>query len=227
MLESQVMSDELILASGSPRRRELLAWTGWSFAVQPVEVDETPFPGEQPEVFVRRLAHIKAQAAVNGNRQAGVILAADTSVALDGLILGKPAGDADARRMLDLLRGRSHQVYTALSVYLPAENQWLYDCCRSQVPMRSYTAKEVEAYIASGDPLDKAGAYAIQHSGFNPVEGFAGCFANVMGLPLCHLVRLLKNAGFNTGRDIPVLCRERLKYGCRISAQVFAGEDIG
>jgi MAF protein len=184
-----------LLASNSPRRQQMISWTGWTFSIRPAELDESQLPGELPADYVLRLAVAKARAAAEQTESSQVILAADTIVADGDDLLGKPASPEAARQMLERLHGRIHQVYTALALYDPVTQMLETDLCVSQVPMRAYTDEEIEAYVTTGDPLDKAGAYAIQHADFHPVEGFAGCYASVMGLPLCHLVRTARFFG--------------------------------
>jgi MAF protein len=216
-----------MLASNSPRRRELLALSGWEFSVRPAEVDETPHPGEAPDRYVLRLAESKALACARSEADAALILAADTTVSVDGDILGKPADAHEAAAMLRRLRGRSHQVYTGIALLRPSDGKLHSQVCATDVPMRTYGEAEIEAYVASGDPLDKAGAYAIQHAGFHPVEGLQGCFASVMGLPLCHLQRGLHTFGLAPAKDLPAGCQDHLNYVCPVSAAILAGEDAG
>jgi MAF protein len=214
-----------VLASNSPRRHELLALGGWTFSVRPADVDETPLPGEAPGTYVLRLAESKAKACAVSAKPGEVIVAADTTVAIDGMILGKPRDAAEAVEMLRLLRGRRHQVHTGIGV--KKGEILLTDLCTTDVPMRPYSDDEIAAYVASGDPLDKAGAYAIQHAGFNPVENFSGCFASVMGLPLCHLLRLLRRVDVQPVADVPGGCQATLDYQCPISDAVLRGEAVG
>jgi MAF protein len=214
----------LVLASNSPRRRQLMALGGWFFTLIPADVDERPLPGEQPEEYVLRLAEWKARAAAGRAPQASIVIAADTTVADGWDILGKPANAAEAEDMLRRLRGRTHRVYTALVALRPADGDLVRDCCQTEVPMRAYSDEEMLAYIISGDPLDKAGAYAIQHDGFNPVERLWGCYANVMGLPLCHLQRTLERLGVPAENDVPQACQTALGYDCPVYAQVLKGE---
>lgn len=216
-----------LLASNSPRRQQMISWTGWPFAVQPADLDESRLPGEPPADYVLRLAIAKARAVAEQTESSQVILAADTIVVDGDDLLGKPASPEEARQMLTRLRGRTHQVYTALALYDSVTQMLETDLCVSQVPMRAYTNEEIEAYIATGDPLDKAGAYAIQHAEFHPVEGFAGCYASVMGLPLCHLMRTARFFGVEPLRDVPAECQTNLNYDCPISAAVLRGEDVG
>ena len=211
----------LVLASNSPRRRELLALGGWKYFTQPAEVDETPLPGEPAASYVQRLAEAKARAAARAGAN-GVVLAADTTVVSEGSILGKPRNAAQARQMLLNLRGRTHQVLTALAVLHTPSGRLLTDLCATAVPMRQYSDAEIEAYIASGDPLDKAGAYAIQHAGFHPVEALNGCYANVVGLPLCHLVRTLCKLGLPPQTDLPQACQAALGYRCSVFSPILA-----
>lgn len=227
MLESPGMI--LILASNSPRRRQLMSLGGWEFTVSAAEVDETPLAGEEPPAYVCRLAESKARAAAAANPGNELYFAADTTVVdelapLGTKILGKPSDEADARRMLYSLRGRVHQVYTALALYRPADGLLLTDLCCTEVPMRDYSDAEIEAYVASGDPLDKAGAYAIQHAGFHPVQDLQGCFANVMGLPLCHLARLLQKLQIQPKSDLPQACQAELGYDCPVFIAILRGE---
>ncbi len=206
----------LILASNSPRRQELLKLLGLSFETLPVKTDERPLPGEPPQEYVLRLAEAKARAAARVRAAPGLYLGADTTVFLDGQVLGKPQDAAEAHRMLRQLRGRVHQVFTGLAVldFESATCQRAYAV--TDVPMRAYSDEEIEAYVASGDPLDKAGAYAIQHPWFRPVVALEGCFANVMGLPLCHLVGLLEAVGLRPTTDVPSTCQQFLHYRCTV-----------
>ncbi len=198
----------------------LLALPGWTFSVQPADVDERVAPGEAPDAYVLRLAESKARAVMPPEGYAGLILAADTAVALDDRILGKPADAAEAERMLRALRGRCHQVYTAVAVYQPASDRLRTELGVTEVPMRNYSDAEMLAYIATGDPLDKAGAYAIQHSGFNPVDKLSGCYANVVGLPLCHVTRLLAEFDLLPRADVPVACQAALGYTCSVFGEI-------
>jgi septum formation protein len=214
----------LILASNSPRRRELLALTGWTFTVHPADVDEDPLPDEAPDHYVLRLAESKLKAAFLGHPDQ-VVIAADTTVAVDGVILGKPRDAGEAKSMLRQLRGRTHQVHTGIGVQRGKVE--VIDLCTTQVPMRAYTDEEIAAYVLTGDPLDKAGAYAIQHAGFHPVEGLEGCYASVMGLPLCHLTRACQHLGIFPDANVPQACQAYLQYPCPISQAVLSGARIG
>lgn len=199
----------LILVSGSPRRRQLLALLGLNFSVRVSEVDESPQPGESPVEYVCRLARLKASTYPDGN---GLVVAADTTVA-DGMdILGKPRDAAEASQMLRRLRGRAHQVHTALTLQ-QGRQSWT-EVCTTEVLMRNYDDAEIAAYIASGDPLDKAGAYAIQHPSFRPVAAIRGCYASVVGLPLCHFVLLLRKVGQRPPEDVPARCQATFQYEC-------------
>ncbi|MEZ0397332.1 MAG: Maf family protein [Anaerolineales bacterium] len=217
----------LILASASPRRRELLALGNWMFHPQPVDMDETARPGEAPADYVLRLAESKARLCAEHAHAEQTIVAADTVVVLDGALLGKPADMAQAAEMLRRLRGRSHQVYTGLAVLRMSDGRLMTDLCVTEVPMRAYSDEEMNAYIQSGDPLDKAGAYAIQHPTFRPVAEMRGCYASVMGLPLCHLVRTLRQLNISPNADVPANCQVHLRYQCPIFRQVLRGEQVG
>lgn len=192
-----------ILASSSPRRRELLASLGIGFTIEKPDIDETQHPDEPPLDYVQRLSWEKAgQIALR--HQDTTILAADTIVVLGadtlgvdetGEVLGKPVDADDARAMLRRLRGRTHQVYTAMTlIALTGGSQTAStEVTRTDVTMRDYTDAEIEAYIATGDPFDKAGSYAIQHPVFQPVAHIEGSYSNVVGLPLETLRRMLAN----------------------------------
>lgn len=216
-----------ILASNSPRRRELFSLFNLQFDTKPADVDESRLPGESPKDYVTRLARKKAFAAAQASPQAELILAADTTVADGEEILGKPEDEADAFRMLSQLRGRCHQVFTAIAIYSVQSNSFVEECCVSDVPMRSYSNEEIRGYIRSLDSMDKAGAYAIQNKQFHPVENFTGCFASVMGLPLCHLKRGIRKLGEVIMVDSAVVCQNYLHYDCPIHAAILAGEDLG
>jgi len=216
-----------LLASNSPRRRQLLSLSGWLFNVSIPNVDESTRPGESPAEYVLRLARSKAQAAAALAHRDQIIIAADTAVVDGADILGKPADLAEAIAMLKRLRGHTHQVYTALAVLRLTDDTLLSDLCVTDVPMRAYSDEEIETYVQSGDPLDKAGGYAIQHPGFQPVEKMSGCFASVMGLPLCHLVRLLQQIGLPPHSDLPNNCQRFLNYPCPVSQRILRGEQVG
>ncbi|MCZ2126164.1 MAG: Maf family protein [Anaerolineales bacterium] len=205
---------KLILASSSPRRRQLFALGGWDFDALSADADETPLVGETPREYVVRLAKAKALAIQPQVESGALILGSDTTVADDGEILGKPPDPADAIRMLKRLRGRTHQVYTAIAAL---QNETLIaDLSVSEVTMREYADDEIEAYVQTGDPLDKAGAYAIQHAAFHPVAAMDGCYAGVMGLPMCRVVRLLRRFGVEPIADVRAACRDLLGYDCEV-----------
>jgi MAF protein len=214
----------LVLASNSPRRKQLLALGKWAFRVEPAQVDENPLPGEDPLHYVLRLAESKARSTAERSCSEDIILAADTTVVDGGQILGKPADAFEAETMLRRLRAKTHQVFTALAMLRLSDDLLVMDWCVTDVPMRAYSDEEMWAYIATGDPLDKAGAYAIQHRDFQPVSELQGCFANVMGLPLCHVVRALEKLGIQTRANVPQRCQEELQYNCSFFSLVQRGE---
>lgn len=216
-----------ILASNSPRRKALLGLFQQPFQVFPADIDETEYPGEAPADYVCRLAKTKAEVVGQRFPNAGLIIAADTTVADGEEILGKPVDRADASRMLKQLRGRSHQVYTSITILVPEKGILAQELCLSQVPMRNYSDEEIDAYIQTDDPMDKAGAYAIQHIGFHPVEDFNGCFASVMGFPGCHLARSLEKIGLMPAIKIDSVCQQYLDYDCPIAQSVLTGANIG
>lgn len=214
----------LILASNSPRRKQLLALGGREFVIVAAEVDERLKSGESPRAYVLRLAETKARAVVPEAGPEDVVIAADTTVVDGDDILGKPVDEIEAESMLRRLRGRTHQVYTAIAALRVVDDTLLTDWCKTDVPMREYSDDELMAYISTGDPLDKAGAYAIQHAGFNPVENLQDCFANVVGLPLCHLTRTLRKLDILPEVDIPQACQSAFHYQCPIHSQVLYGD---
>ena len=204
-----------------------MALGDWSWISGASPVDETPRSGELPSDYVVRLAEAKARAAAGKAVTEQYVVGADTAVADGSHLFGKPADAADAIHMLRQLRGHSHQVYTGIAVLDLADQSLLTDLCITQVPMRGYADREIEEYVQSGDPLDKAGAYAIQHSGFRPVEDLHGCYASVMGLPLCHLLRLLARMNAAPQPDLPTQCQRHLEYACPVSDAILRGEQVG
>jgi septum formation protein len=214
-----------VLASRSPRRRELVSLTGLHFRAVATDTHEERRPDEPPIDYARRLSREKAGAARRALDGPALILAADTIVVDGEDVLEKP-GDADeAAAMLRRLRGRTHHVITGVTLLDATPGQTVTQAACSPVPMRNYTDAEIAAYIGSGDSFDKAGAYAIQHNGFHPAEGFAHCFANVMGLPLCHLTRMLRALGVEPSADVPAACQRALDYDCPVFALILAGEE--
>ncbi|HLK50570.1 MAG TPA: Maf family protein [Bryobacteraceae bacterium] len=178
----------LVLASQSPRRAEILHLAGIEFTVRPASVDETPLPHEAPAAYVSRLAEEKALAIAAD--PGDTVLGADTTVVIDGEILAKPADEADARRMLQMLSGRCHQVLTGIC--LRRDGRLIRDYASTSVWFNTLTASEIHAYVASGEPMDKAGAYAIQGLASKFIERIDGCYFNVVGLPIALVYRHLK-----------------------------------
>jgi MAF protein len=213
--------NKLILASNSPRRRQLLALAGWDFQVIVADVDESLRPNESPAAYVLRLAETKARAITA--QPGALILAADTTVVDGNAILGKPQDNTEARAMLTRLRGRTHQVYTGMAMLRQSDNRLLTELSITDVPMRNYSDEELSAYIATGDPLDKAGAYAIQHPQFKPVAHMAGCYAGVMGLAMCHVVRMLRAMDVPPNANVPAQCQSLLEYACPVSSAILNG----
>jgi len=184
-----ILEDVLVLASQSPRRSEILKQAGIPFVVRAAEVDETPLPCETPADYVRRLAKAKALAVAAAPGE--IVLGADTTVVIDGEMLGKPADEMDARRMLSLLSARRHEVMTGIC--LASDGGVVTDYAKTDVWFAPISEREIAEYAASGEPLDKAGAYAIQGLASKFVERIDGCYFNVMGLPIAlvyrHLIR--------------------------------------
>ena len=192
LLDLAAESNELILASASPRRRDFLAALGLNFQVMPADLMEESYPEESPKETVARLALSKALAVAAGINS-GFIIAADSMVVFDGKALGKPEDTADARRMLRLLRGTSHQVTTGVTVLNAASGRHLIDTMTSGVNLRRFTDYEIEASILAGTPMDKAGAYAVQDQVLHPAESWQGCYSNIVGLPLCLVRQMLED----------------------------------
>ena len=187
----------LVLASGSPRRREILESAGLEFEVEAPNVFESPpSAGEDAEDYAQRMACHKAL-AVSARLGRGVVLGADTVVVLEGEILGKPESASQAEEMLDRLRGRGHEVATGLAAVDSLTGRVETAAVTSTVHMREYDDDEVAAYVASGEPFDKAGAYGVQDPDFRPAEGVEGCYLNVVGLPFCRAAALLSSLGLS------------------------------
>jgi septum formation protein len=182
---------EIILASASPRRRELLAQTGFNFRAVASNVAEVRKPGESPIAFVTRLAREKAEDVAVGF-PGRVVVGADTIVVCDEEVLGKPADAADAKRMLTLLAGRTHQVMTGVCVVSGENVESAVEV--TMVQMLTVSAREIDEYVASGEPMDKAGAYAIQGGAGRWIPRIQGCYFNVVGLPLALTTAMLQSA---------------------------------
>jgi septum formation protein len=184
----------IILASHSPRRRELLAALGIAFEVIGTDLDESATPGESVEQHVMRLAGQKAW-AVSSKSPDAVVIGADTVVVVDGVVLGKPAGEADAARMLGMLSGRAHEVLTGIAVIVPQCQDAYAQVVRTAVVMRVLDPKEIAAYVATNEPMDKAGAYAVQGLASAFITRIEGSYPNVVGLPTAELIGLLLTLG--------------------------------
>ena len=204
------MDKRLVLASTSPRRRELLSGLGVEFQVTPPSASEDPQPNETPQEMVKRLALDKAMSVASHIRSGhdpsssvapaafitgAFVIGGDSVVVLGDRVMGKPADSGEARRMLEALRGREHQVMTGVAVVDTNDLRAHASTRISTVIMREYSDEEIEAYVASGEPLDKAGGYAVQDKIFRPAAHLEGCYTGTMGLPLCTLMDLLKDAG--------------------------------
>jgi len=175
----------LTLASASPRRRELLASLGLDFEIVVPEIDETPLPGEKPRIFAERLAEEKARTVSSD----GIVIAADTIVVQNETIFGKPTDAAHAREMLQALSGSAHEVITGVCIRNPLRT--VVFSVGTQVVFRILEDAEIEGYIATGEPMDKAGAYAIQDGAAHMIRAINGSYTNVVGLPLCELHEVL------------------------------------
>lgn len=218
---------EYILASKSPRRKALLRNLIDSFLIINPEIKEAREKGENPENYVLRISELKALAAGKivssspGNDW--VVVAADTIVVDGDRFLGKPVDESQAVQMLTDLRGGSHTVFSGIAVYDISREEIQTRMVSSEVLMREYTEEEITAYVASGDPMDKAGAYAIQNHHFDPAPDFSNCYANVMGLPLCHLAVLFHEMGCSGHPDVAQRCQESIQYQCPIFSKILSG----
>jgi septum formation protein len=212
----------LLLASASARRRLLLGLLELPYRWAATDLDESPLPAETPNVTVRRLAGEKALAA---RPAAGEwVLAADTMVIMEGRSFGKPADDAEARETLRALSGRQHAVVTAVALLAPGSRQPGVGECRTCVRVRALDDGEIADSIARGTPRDKAGGYAIQDEELRPVADFLGCYLNVVGLPLCDVVRQLRAAGW----PLPAApANEALRPPCALCLRGAQLPDIG
>ena len=184
---------DIILASQSPRRRELLERMGVEFRVVTPDIDEHMERELPPDELVRRISAEKARAVAAQTGPDAIVIAADTVVALDGAVLGKPADELEAFKMLSTLSGCRHQVYTGMTVLRGEEKYTVSE--ETTVTFRELSAEEIDRYIATGEPMDKAGAYGIQGYGALLVSGIQGDYYNVMGLPVCRLGMLLRQLG--------------------------------
>src|SRR5687768_2919143 len=182
---------KIILASGSPRRSEILTSVGWEFTKVVPDIDESEKPGEAPDVYVQRLAEEKAS-AIARRFPGETVLGADTTVVIDGTIIGKPIDMNDARRMLGLLSGRRHEVLTGVAVVRDSEGR--VGLQRTAVKFAEMSAAEIEFLAERGDPLDKAGAYAVQAQAALFIEGIEGDYWNVVGLPISLVYRLVRRS---------------------------------
>lgn len=194
MLSHSTTPGSIILASGSPRRRELLELVGVRFTIQPAADEATPEPGEAPTAYAVRAARAKAAAVAEG-RPRSPVMAADTVVEIDSRVLGKPTSTADARAMLRLLSGRTHQVHTAVALTLDGRCRSLLDT--ADVRFRALDERTINWYIATTEPMDKAGAYAVQGAGGLLVEAVVGSPQTVIGLPIHRLPELFHESGQN------------------------------
>jgi len=187
---------KIYLASTSPRRVELLRSLGLEFSVLPVEVTESYSTEESPRLYVQRMARQKALQGAEGLTE-GLVIAADTVVVIDDTVLGKPQTRDDAARMLRLLQGRVHRVISGVALYCARTQRCLADAEETEVKFAAMTAEEIQWYISTGEPLDKAGAYAVQGKGAVFVEWVRGSYSNVVGLPLRLLYLLAKQLGYS------------------------------
>lgn len=217
---------QYVLASASPRRQHLIRLLGLPFELLPADVDEEQISHPDPAINVVQTAWLKLQAVTALVTEPAIIVAADTTVSIDGQMLNKPVSADEAWRMLRQLRGRTHQVHTGLALLNTATGSSVEDLATIDVPLRAYSDSEIDAYIATGDPLDKAGGYAIQHARFQPVASMTGCYAGVVGLPLCHLARSLRALRVHLPIPIAAKCQTHFDYHCPIHEIVLSGTPI-
>jgi nucleoside triphosphate pyrophosphatase len=214
-----MMDINFILASQSPRRRELIQLLGYPFQVMVADVDEESVTEADPAVNVVQTAQLKAaeiaaQLAGSPLPANTFIVAADTTVAFAGEMLNKPVNAAEAHFMLQRLRSKQHEVHTGMVLLEPKSGREWRGVNTAVVTMRHYSDEEIEAYVASGDPLDKAGAYAIQHPQFRPVAQLNGCYCGVMGLSVCDLIMALTQFNVQVPMDLTAVHQAHLHYPC-------------
>ena len=214
-----MMDIHFILASQSPRRRELIQLLGYPFQIMAADVDETSVTDPIPTVNVIQTAQLKAakisaQLTHSHSPSSSIILAADTTVAFAGDMLNKPTDAAEARLMLQRLRNRQHEVHTGMVLLQPSSERMWQGVSTAVVTMRNYSDEEIEAYVATGNPLDKAGAYAIQHPQFRPVAQLDGCYCCVMGLPVCDLIVALEQFNVPLPADFTAVSQAHHHYPC-------------
>jgi MAF protein len=212
-----------ILASGSPRRRELIRLLDVPFEVVKPETIESTDRSFGARRMAMHLATMKA-AAVAGRSKERVIVAADTLVLLGDEVMGKPQDAAAARGMLEDLRSGEHQVISGLAVIHPTASAPMVQAIETQVWMRRYDDEEISAYIQRGEPFDKAGAYAIQDLDFDPVERIEGCYANVMGLPLCHLYKMLRHVDLFLPAPPAQSCEDYIGRSCPVAEHILGSD---
>jgi septum formation protein len=210
---------QLVLASGSPRRRELLNLLGVPFEVVFPTVYEIALGSERPSEQAVRLARVKAD-AVASQEPGKIIVAADTLVVLHGQVMGKPAREVEALAMLEGLRAREHQVITGVAILTPSSQRSAVRSVETRLWMRDYTDEEIALYIARGEPFDKAGGYAVQDPEFDPVSRIEGCYANVMGLPLCHVYLALEELGVPLPGSPRAPCEDHTGRECPVAAEI-------
>jgi nucleoside triphosphate pyrophosphatase len=206
------MKSQVVLASASPRRRELLSLVLDAFIVKTSEVDESEFLVDASTGSIIRAALAKARDVAEGFGAGSIIIGSDTVISFMGQLLGKPEDEAHAEVILKHLRGEVHEVITGVAILGPSSSQEYLFHESTRVRMKDYTDREIQDYIASGEPMDKAGAYAIQGIGRKLVHSIKGCYPNVVGFPLCAVVKYLNLAGVET-RSVPAICPSRLARG--------------
>lgn len=207
-----MVNKRLLLASQSPRRREMITWLDIPVSVTKAAINEREIQSESPRMTAVHLAKAKAQKIAS--HKDNWILAADTVVDLNQVALGKPENTQQAYEMLRKLRNRSHWVHTGVALYNPTCKTITIRCVTTQVWMRRYSKAEIKTYVDSRDPMDKAGAYAIQNQSFHPVHQLERCYANVVGLPLCAVVKLLQDQNKSLTSNASQLCLEHFGYHC-------------
>jgi len=213
---------KLVLASASPRRRALIGLLGLDCDLRRTDVDESLALDSSPIVTALNTAELKSTHALEVASPGTIVLAADTVIATGSELLGKPRDNAEAAEMLRKLRGRRHYVHTAIVLARRGSGIVVRDVASTAVEMRQYGDEEIDAYVATGDPLDKAGSYAIQHPIFTPVKELHSCYAAVVGLPLCHVARALALLGTTLEVDVPESCQQHHNYDCPISGEIVA-----
>ena len=219
-MSSSINKTKIILASQSPRRRKLLSLMIRNFTVKPAKIDESISSIESAKYHASRLAKNKSHKIANHVDQEDIVIGADTIVTYENTILGKPSNKHEAFQMLKTLNGKTHKVITALSIHTHKSKTIIDTCCETNVQIRNMSDEEINSYIDTNDPMDKAGSYSIQNKTFKLGHTPNGCLANVIGLPLCHLANTFNKLDTKIDNSIAEKCQSYINYDCPVSESI-------